>query len=90
MEEKTSMFDGGTRIPFMLRWPAVVKPQVSDVFVCQMDLLASFASLLGQTYPEKLDSENTLDAFLGKSKKDVKNLLSKACSIMHIVRVTGR
>ena len=72
---KTSMFDGGTRIPFMLRWPAVVKPQVSDVFVCQMDLLASFASLLGQTYPEKLDSENTLDAFLGKSKKGREELV---------------
>ena len=55
----------------MLRWPAKVKPQVSDVFVCQMDLLASFASLLGQTYPDKVDSENTLDAFLGKSKKEV-------------------
>ena len=44
---KTSMFDGGTRIPFMLRWPAQVKPQVSDAFICQMDLLASFAALLG-------------------------------------------
>ena len=33
---KTSMFDGGTRIPFMLRWPAQVKPQVSDAFICQM------------------------------------------------------
>ena len=72
---KTSMFDGGTRIPFMLRWPAKVKPQVSDVFVCQMDLLASFASLLGQTYPDKVDSENTLDAFLGKSKKGRKELV---------------
>ncbi len=69
------MFDGGTRIPFMLRWPAKVKPQVSDVFVCQMDLLASFASLLGQTYPDKVDSENTLDAFLGKSKKGRKELV---------------
>ena len=72
---KTSMFDGGTRIPFMLRWPAAVKPQVSDVFVCQMDLLASFASLLGQSYPDKLDSENTLDAFLGKSKKGREELV---------------
>ena len=63
------------RIPFMLRWPAKVKPQVSDVFVCQMDLLASFAFLLGQTYPDKVDSENTLDAFLGKSKKGRKELV---------------
>ena len=63
---KTSMFDGGTRIPFMLRWPAKVKPQVSDVFVCQMDLLASFASLLGQTYPDKVDSEKHTRCFSGQ------------------------
>ena len=69
------MFDGGTRIPFMLRWPAQVKPQVSDAFICQMDLLASFAALLGQTYPDQLDSENTLDAFLGKSQEGRKELV---------------
>lgn len=86
---KTSMFDGGTRIPFMLRWPAAVKPQVSDAFVCQMDLLASFAALLGQSYPDKLDSENTLDTFWARARKDVKNLSLKECSITPTVRVTG-
>lgn len=69
------MFDGGTRIPFLLRWPAQVKPQVSDAFVCQMDLLASLAALLGQTYPDEVDSRNTLDAFLGKSKKGREELV---------------
>ena len=62
-------------MPFMLRWPAMVKPGVSDAFVCQMDLLASFAGLLGQTYPDKLDSRNTLKAFLGKSKKGREKLV---------------
>ncbi len=72
---KTTMYDGGVRVPFMLRWPAVVKPQVSDAFVCQMDLLASFSKLLGQTYPDKLDSQNTLKVFLGQSKKGRKGLV---------------
>ena len=40
-----------------------------------MDLLASFAALLGQTYPDQLDSENTLDAFLGKSHEGRKELV---------------
>lgn len=62
---KTTMYNGGTCIPFILRWPANVKPAVSDTFVCQMDLLASLASLTGQTFSEKLDSQNTLNAFLG-------------------------
>lgn len=87
---KTTMYDGGVRIPFMLRWPAVVKPQVSDAFVCQMDLLASFSKLLGQTYPDKLDSQNTLKAFLGQSKKVERDLLLKACSIMHTGKKIGR
>ena len=77
---KTSMFDGGTRIPFMLRWPVAVKPQVSDAFVCQMDLLASFASLLGQTYDDRVDSQNTIDAFLGKSKKGRSSLVIEGMS----------
>lgn len=72
---KTSMYDGGTRIPFMLRWPTVVKPQISEAFVCQMDLLASFASLLGQTYTDSVDSQNTINAFLGKSRKGRSNLV---------------
>lgn len=74
-EGKTSMYDGGTRVPFMLRWPKGVKPAVSDVMVCQMDLLASMAALTGQTYIEKTNSENTLDAFLGKSTEGRRELV---------------
>lgn len=66
---KTTMYNGGTCIPFMLRWPAMVKHSVSDAFVCQIDLLASLAALTGQSYDEKTDSQNTLAAFLGKKNK---------------------
>lgn len=72
---KTTMYNGGTCIPFILRWPAYVKPAVSDTFVCQMDLLASLASLMGQTFSEKLDSQNTLNAFLGLSWNGRKELV---------------
>ncbi|MCY1719363.1 arylsulfatase [Prolixibacteraceae bacterium Z1-6] len=64
---KYSLYDGGTRVPFILRWKGRVKPGVSDAMVCQMDFLASFASLLGiQTKTN--DSENILPALLGESK----------------------
>lgn len=66
---KTSLYNGGTCIPFLLRWPSAVRPEVSDVFVCQMDLLASLAALTQQTYPDRTDSQNTLAAFLGQSKQ---------------------
>ncbi|WP_245795512.1 sulfatase family protein [Arenibacter nanhaiticus] len=71
---KYSKFDAGTHVPFMVRWPAEIKPGVSDALVCQIDFTASFASLVGQ---ENLtpDSENILDAFIGKSKVGRDNLI---------------
>lgn len=72
---KCSLYTGGTCIPFLLRWPAVVKPGVSDAFVCQMDLLASLAALVGETVSDKTDSQNTLPAFLGKSDRGREELV---------------
>lgn len=68
---KYSVLEAGTRVPFIVSWPAVVKPKVSSAMVCQMDLLASFSNLLGQTIPKENapDRKNTLDAFLGKIVK---------------------
>lgn len=71
---KYSLFDAGTHVPFMIRWPAKIKPGVSDALVCQIDLTASFASLVGQTNTTP-DSENILDALIGKSKKGRENLV---------------
>ncbi len=67
---KYSNFEGGTRVPFVLRWPARVKPAVSEALVSQVDLLASFASLVGSPGPDARaqDSENVLPALLGTSR----------------------
>lgn len=72
---KTTMDNGGTCVPFLLRWPATVKPGTSNALVCQMDLLASFAALVNQTIPDRTDSQNTLAAFLGKSKVGRRDLV---------------
>lgn len=68
---KYSALEGGTRVPFILSWPGMFKPQVSGAMVSQMDLLASFSKLIKQPIPngDAPDSENLLDAFLGKSAK---------------------
>ena len=71
---KYSLFDAGTHVPFMVRWPAQIKPGVSDALVCQVDLLASFASLTGQENKTP-DSENILDALTGKSEIGRENLV---------------
>lgn len=67
---KSSTFEGGTRLPFVLRWPARIKPGVSDALVSQMDLLASFAGFLGVPIPkgDAPDSIDLMPALLGESQ----------------------
>jgi len=66
---KYSAFEAGTRVPFLLRWPAHVKPGVSDALVGQVDLFASLAALTRQRVPEGAapDSQDILPALLGES-----------------------
>uniref|UniRef100_A0A2B4RCG3 Cys-Gly metallodipeptidase dug1 n=1 Tax=Stylophora pistillata TaxID=50429 RepID=A0A2B4RCG3_STYPI len=71
---KYSLFDAGTHIPFMLRWKGKIKPQVSDALVCQIDFNSSFAALVGGV-SKTPDSENILDAFLGKDAIGRKDLI---------------
>jgi arylsulfatase A-like enzyme len=67
---KYSTLEGGTRIPFIITWPGKIKPGISDALISQIDLLASFSGFTGQTIPagDAGDSENVLNALLGKSK----------------------
>lgn len=64
---KYSVWEGGTRTPFIVRWAGRVKSAVSDQIVSTTDLAASLAALTGQTIPSGgcLDSENVLGALLG-------------------------
>ena len=64
---KYSMYDGGTRVPFIASWPGTIQPGKSDAVVCQVDFLASFASLVGVPLPDgaAVDSMDILPALLG-------------------------
>jgi arylsulfatase A-like enzyme len=66
---KYSIFEGGTRVPFIIRWPQHIRPGVSDALVSHMDFLASFAVLTGQKLAagDAPDSRNVLPALLGQS-----------------------
>jgi arylsulfatase A len=46
---KYSVWEGGTRTPFITRWKGKVAPGVSDEVVCTIDFAASFAALTGQS-----------------------------------------
>lgn len=64
---KYSLFEAGTRVPFVVYWKGKVQPKVSDALVCQVDFLSSLASLTGSTAHTD-DSQNLLSAFLGEEK----------------------
>lgn len=62
---KGSLWDGGHRVPFVLSWPAKVKPgSETDQLVCLGDFLATMADLLAVELPDDMgeDSESFLPA----------------------------
>jgi arylsulfatase A-like enzyme len=76
---KYSYYEGGTREPFVVRWPKRVKPGTSDALVCQIDLLASLATLTGQKLPDAAgpDSMDVLPALLGEAKEGRDSLVEQ-------------
>lgn len=78
---KYSNFEGGTRVPFLVRWPARVKANTtSDALMCQIDLLASLATLVNQPLADNAgpDSLDTLKALLGESPSGRSELVEHA------------
>ncbi len=74
---KYSLFEAGTRLPFITYWKGRIKPGVSDVMVSQIDILNSLAALTGSDLKTG-DGENLLDVFLGKSSKGREALVFEA------------
>ena len=65
-EGKRSIYEGGHRVPFFVRWPqGIAKPgRTFDGPVCQTDLLATLAEMLGVSLPASAgeDSQSFLTA----------------------------
>ena len=81
---KYTIWEGGTRVPFLVRWPARIKPSVSDALLCQVDLLASFAALVGRNLPQAVgpDSFNVLAALLGEDKQSMRDHLVEQADVL--------
>lgn len=78
---KYSLFEGGTRVPTLVRWPGEILPGTeSDALFGQVDLAASFANLVGQALPEQgmPDSRNALETLLGKDQVGRPHLIHEA------------
>ena len=65
---KQSHYDGGLRVPFMVRWPGQVKPgSRSDYAGLSFDLFPTFLELAGIQPPKELDAVSLVPVLEGKS-----------------------
>jgi len=78
---KSQLWEGGHRVPFLVRWPARIQPGVSDDLVSTIDIPATLCAAAGIAVPKEAlpDSYNLLPALLGEkntSKRENLILLS--------------
>jgi len=76
---KYSLFEAGTRVPFIVYWKDKISPKVSDALVSQLDIFASVSNLVGSNLSGP-DSEDMLDLFLGNSDQGREKLILEATS----------
>lgn len=70
---KYSLYEGGTRVPFIVHWPAGnLKKGVNDTMLSQIDLTASIAGFLGVRIPKggAPDSFDRMNNWLGRDLTD--------------------
>ena len=75
---KYSLFEAGTRIPFVTYWKGKIKPSVSDAMVSQIDLFNSISNLVDSDVKTE-DGQDLLDVFMGNPRKVENKLLLRPC-----------
>lgn len=70
-EGKSTTWEGGTRVPFLIRWPGKIEAgTVNSSLMTNMDLLPTIAAITGCSLPEnKIDGLNFLPLLTGKTTK---------------------
>ncbi len=64
---KGNLYEGGLRIPFIVRWPGKIEAgQVSDLLFYQPDILPTLAELTTAKVPEGVDGLSVLPTLLGE------------------------
>lgn len=77
---KYSVFEAGTRVPWIISWPGNIMPGVSNALISQVDFTTTFARVLKQniTGGDAPDGEDIWNALSGKSKTGRRNLIEHA------------
>ncbi|WP_220763923.1 arylsulfatase [Flavobacterium sp. UMI-01] len=70
---KRDIYEGGHRVPFLMRWPKVIKAGSKvDEPVCQTDYLATIAEIVGAKLPDNAAEDSYSLLPLMKSPKNTK------------------
>ncbi len=85
---KADLYEGGHRVPFLVRWPAQVKPGVSDALVGQIDFLATFAEITGAAIPASMgeDSVSFLPVLRGEKPTVRQGIVSQSINGSFAIR----
>jgi arylsulfatase A len=85
---KADLYEGGHRVPFLVRWPAKVKPAVSAALIGQFDFLATFAEITGATVPAGMgeDSVSFLPVLLGSKESVRQGIVSQSINGSFAIR----
>ncbi|MEM9366111.1 MAG: sulfatase-like hydrolase/transferase [Planctomycetota bacterium] len=80
---KHTQFEGGTRVPFIIRWPdQVATNRVDSESVCSfIDWLPTLCALTGANPPTEIDGEDISDIWLGQTRSRAKPLYWKVSSV---------
>jgi arylsulfatase A-like enzyme len=85
---KADLYEGGHRVPFLVRWPSKVKPGVSPALVGQIDFLATFAEITGATVPAAMaeDSVSLLPVLRGDKPEVRQGIVSQSINGSFAIR----
>jgi arylsulfatase A-like enzyme len=76
---KYSLFEAGTRVPFISYWKGKIKAGTSDALISQIDLLSSISGLVDSEIKVE-DSQNLIDVLVGESEEGREDLVLEATS----------
>jgi arylsulfatase A-like enzyme len=89
---KFGAWEGGHRVPFIAAWPGQIPAgTTSDRLISHVDLLATFATLVGQDIDTGPDSIDQMPELRGKAQAPLRDELVVLCnSPKHLAIRTGR
>ncbi|MEX0326491.1 MAG: arylsulfatase [Puniceicoccaceae bacterium] len=85
---KYSMYDGGSRVPMILRAPGRVEPGENSALFSHVDFLGSFTAMAGIDLPEDqmADSQEMSSVLLGTDPVGRENLVTEGIGAATVVR----